>query len=83
MHAKGRVKWFSNTKGWGFIETDGHGDVFVHYSAIEGEGFRRLDAGDEVEFELTHGEKGLTALNVRYVGGPPNGGAKPGGGATG
>ena len=62
--AVGRVKWFNNTKGYGFIEMDEGGDVFVHYSAIEGDGYRLLTQGQEVEFEITQGQKGPQATNV-------------------
>ncbi len=62
--AVGRVKWFNNTKGYGFIEMDEGGDVFVHYSAIEGDGYRSLTQGQEVEFEITQGQKGPQATNV-------------------
>ena len=64
---RGTVKWFNRTKGFGFIEREGAEDVFVHYSAIGGEGFRYLDEGDEVEFEITEGQKGLQAANVKKV----------------
>jgi CspA family cold shock protein len=60
----GRVKWFNDAKGYGFIERDGGPDVFVHYSAIQAEGFRTLKANDEVEFDLQEGPKGLHAANV-------------------
>jgi CspA family cold shock protein len=65
MAEKGKVKWFSNVKGYGFIEKEGGGaDVFVHYSAIQGEGYKTLEGGDEVTFELVQGEKGPQATNV-------------------
>jgi CspA family cold shock protein len=60
----GRVKWFNDTKGYGFIEREGGPDVFVHYSAIQADGFRSLKANDEVEFEVQEGPKGLHAANV-------------------
>jgi CspA family cold shock protein len=65
---RGTVKWFNGEKGYGFISReDGEGDVFVHYSAIEGTGYRNLDEGQSVEFEVTQGQKGPQALNVRSV----------------
>ncbi len=61
----GKVKWFNESKGYGFIEPDGGGrDVFVHYSAIQGEGYKTLTEGQLVEFEITQGEKGPQAANV-------------------
>lgn len=62
--ARGKVKWFSNKKGYGFIATDEGEDVFVHFSAIEGAGYKNLDEGEEVEFELQDGPKGKQATNV-------------------
>jgi CspA family cold shock protein len=67
MSEKGRVKWFNEAKGYGFIEQEVGDDVFVHYTAITGEGFRTLYEGQEVEFDLTEGPKGLTAENVTAV----------------
>ena len=65
---KGKVKWFSKEKGYGFISQDNGGrDVFVHYSAIEGGGFRTLENGQEVEFEVKDGPKGPQAENVQPV----------------
>jgi len=61
---KGKVKWFSDAKGYGFIEVDGRKDVFVHYSAIEKDGFKTLSEGQEVEFEIVDGAKGPQASNV-------------------
>ncbi len=61
----GKVKWFNESKGYGFIEPEGGGrDVFVHYSAIQGEGYKTLSEGQFVEFEITQGEKGPQAANV-------------------
>jgi cold shock protein len=61
---KGKVKWFSETKGYGFIEVEGRRDIFVHYSAIQKEGFKTLQEGQEVEFEIVDGLKGPQASNV-------------------
>jgi CspA family cold shock protein len=60
----GKVKWFNESKGFGFIEQEGGKDVFVHFSTIQGEGFKTLKEGDQVEFESTEGPKGLQATRV-------------------
>lgn len=65
MQAQGRVKWFNDAKGYGFIAREDGPDVFVHYSAIEGEGFRSLTEGQNVMFEIEEGPKGLHAANVK------------------
>lgn len=67
--ANGTVKWFNDAKGFGFIAQEGGKDVFVHFSAIEASGFRSLAEGDQVEFEIVEGPKGLQAANVKKVGG--------------
>lgn len=61
---KGTVKWFNDSKGFGFIEQENGGDVFVHFSAITGNGFKSLAEGDSVTFEVVNGPKGLQAANV-------------------
>ena len=66
--ATGVVKWFSSEKGYGFISEEGGPDVFVHFSAIEGDGYRNLEEGQAVEFEVTQGQKGPQAASVRIVG---------------
>jgi CspA family cold shock protein len=63
----GTVKWFNGSKGYGFIAREDGEDVFVHYSAIQGDGFRNLDEGDRVEFEVEQGQKGPAAANVRRL----------------
>lgn len=63
----GTVKWFDNRKGWGFVVQPDGSDLFVHYTSIVGEGFRRLDDGDKVEYEVTDGPKGKQAGSVRLV----------------
>jgi len=63
--ASGTVKWFNDAKGYGFITQEGGEDVFVHFNAIQAQGFKSLAEGDKVEFEVTRGPKGLQAANVR------------------
>ena len=63
--ARGTVKWFNDAKGFGFISQESGEDVFVHFSAIQGDGFKSLAENDAVEFEVTQGPKGLQASNVR------------------
>ncbi|MDA8063692.1 MAG: cold-shock protein [Actinomycetota bacterium] len=65
--ANGTVKWFNSDKGYGFISQESGPDVFVHFSAIEGTGYRNLEENDRVEFEVSQGPKGLQASNVRRV----------------
>ena len=65
----GRVKWFNNAKGYGFIERSQGGDVFVHHTAIQSSGYRTLNEGERVEFDVKQGPKGLQAENVRRVNG--------------
>ena len=67
---QGKVKWFNDVKGFGFISGDGGQDIFVHHTAILAEGYRSLKEGDAVEYELEPGPKGLKAINVRKVGVP-------------
>jgi cold shock protein len=64
---EGRVKWFNDSKGYGFIEADSGHDVFVHHSAIQGEGFKTLSEGERVSFVEEKGTKGLQAANVRKI----------------
>jgi CspA family cold shock protein len=63
----GKVKWFNDSKGYGFIETEGEKDVFVHFSAITGEGYRSLKEGAEVEFDIVDDSKGPRAANVHVL----------------
>jgi CspA family cold shock protein len=65
--SEGTVKWFNEQKGFGFIEKDGGGDLFVHYSAIQAGGFKTLAEGQRVSFEVTQGQKGPAAENVKAV----------------
>lgn len=67
MSVRGKVKWFSDSKGYGFISQENGPDVFVHHSNIEAEGFRTLEEGEEVEFEIVEGKKGPQAQNVKKV----------------
>jgi CspA family cold shock protein len=62
--ATGKVKWFNEVKGYGFITTEDGNDIFVHYTSIQGDGFRTLDEGENVEFEITESPKGPQATNV-------------------
>jgi len=62
--AQGKVKWFNNQKGYGFIESEGDGDIFVHYSAIKSDGFKTLNEGELVQYEVVEGPKGKQATNV-------------------
>lgn len=78
MAEKGKVKWFSNVKGYGFIEKEGGGqDIFIHYLAIQGEGYKTLEEGESVTFDVVQGEKGLQAANLvrlkekKETGAPP------------
>lgn len=65
---QGKVKWFNESKGFGFIEAEDGNDVFVHYSSIVGDGFKTLNEGEEVEFDLEQGQKGPAAANVKRTG---------------
>lgn len=71
MRKTGRVKWFNTSKGYGFITQDGGDDVFVHHSAIQEQGFKTLDEGEPVEFEVTQGPGGPQAEKVIKIGGAP------------
>lgn len=64
---QGTVKWFNNSKGFGFIQRDQGGDVFVHYRAIQGDGYKSLEEGQRVEFTVTEGQKGLQAEEVTVI----------------
>jgi len=65
--SEGKVKWFSEQKGYGFIQQDNGGDIFVHYSAIQARGFKTLNEDQRVSFDVEHGEKGPAAANVRVM----------------
>ncbi len=80
LRQQGRVKWFNPDKGYGFIEVAGQRDVFVHWSAIQMEGYKSLEEGDEVEFEVVQSDRGPQASNVTKPGGTPTGGGGGGGG---
>ena len=67
LSEKGKVKWFNASKGYGFIERENDSDVFVHYSAITGDGYKSLEEGEEVEFDIVQGERGPQASNVKKV----------------
>jgi CspA family cold shock protein len=67
MAFSGTVKWFNEAKGYGFIEQEGGSDVFVHFSAIQGDGYKTLVEGEKVEFEIEDGEKGPKAINVTKI----------------
>jgi CspA family cold shock protein len=84
MRMTGTVKWFNNDKGFGFIAPeDGSKDVFVHHTAIQGSGYKSLDEGEKVEFDVAQGQKGPQAENVTRLGGGTPGGGGGGGGSRG
>lgn len=84
MRTSGTVKWFNNDKGFGFITPeDGSKDLFVHHSAIQGTGYKSLDEGERVEFDVVQGQKGPAAENVTRLGGGTPGGSGGGGGSRG
>lgn len=65
--SEGKVKWFNESKGFGFIQNEEGGDVFVHFSSIQGDGFKTLSEGQRVSFDVAKGKKGLEATNVRAI----------------
>ena len=67
MREQGKIKWFDNKKGFGFIGRDGLSDIFVHFRAIKGSGFKSLEEGQNVSFEVVEGQKGLQAENVEVI----------------
>jgi len=67
MAFEGRVKWFNESKGFGFIQQDGGGDVFVHYTSVKGDGFKTLKQGDKVKFDVVEGDRGPKAVNVEKI----------------
>ena len=67
MEESGTVKWFNDARGFGFISRSGGDDLFVHYTAIQGDGYKSLVQGQEVEFEVAEGKKGLQAVNVKKI----------------
>ncbi len=78
--ATGKVKWFNGEKGFGFIEQEGGGeDLFVHFSAIAGDGYRNLNEGDEVTFDTERGKKGMQATNVKVTNAAPERASRGGG----